>query len=247
MITFHSDDYGLRPDNDAHLISLLRERKLAGISVLATMVSFESLQNLVRLQHEMPDIHVGLHINLIEGKPALDPTLIPTIATSKGVFNPLPAFMLRLLTGKIRRDDIHNEVDRQLNILREAGLVISILDSHQHTHAVSPVADVVGEIARAYEIPHIRSYGSVRTVSNTAKMKYRTLKAAAWMSHLAYHNASGMSDLVFQPTDGELMIMSWEDASFDIQSLVGQHISCIVHPGLGYDGNKSYEKLWGRK
>lgn len=243
MIDFHSDDFGYNETNDEKLLQYLEDGLLKSVSVLATMVKPDMLARLQALQVRK-SFAVSLHANLIEGKSMLKPETVPSLVSHHNTFYSLPHFFANLMLGKVHKEELRDELEHQLAFLIHNGLKVTIIDSHQHTHALSPVAETVIVLAKKYNIEHIRTYGDVKTYTLQARVKYGVLRTMAYLSRFS------TDDQLALPSTWEktrkmppLTIMSWEGAGFDIASVRDTALTCVVHPGLGYDTNRSYEKL----
>src|SRR3989344_3089852 len=154
----YSDDFGYNKQVDKSIIRLIKKDKLIGLSVLSTMVNPQSLIQLKRILKEKSNFIVGLHVNLIEGDPSQTFVKIMTLLNSSGKFYPLFFFLVKLLLKKIDKAQIKLEIEGQLAKLKEKGFNVKMLDSHQHTHAFSPVAEIVAEVAKEQKIPFVRSF-----------------------------------------------------------------------------------------
>ncbi len=242
-MNFHSDDFGYNEANDIELLKLIESDKLQSVSILATMVKSSSLKELKNL-HKTKKFRVGLHFNIIEGKSLSPPELIPSLVSHKGTFFPLYHLFFNILSGRAEPTDIATELERQLTYLKEYDLPVSLIDSHQHTHALSPVAEVVMKVAEKHEIHDIRPYQHIKTHSMTAAVKYTVLKSMASLSHLATYDRFSLPASWTSESMQEYSFMSWESSSFDIIKKGSKNIWYVVHPGLGYDTNKTYESYF---
>ena len=82
----YSDDFGYNQEADYGIISLIKKGKLIGVSVLSTMVSTLSLRRLNRVLNGKNNFILGLHLNLIEGKPAQHFLKVNTLVGQNGLF-----------------------------------------------------------------------------------------------------------------------------------------------------------------
>ena len=91
----------------------------------------------VALAKSRPALSVGCHVVMVDGRPALDPRQIPSLICSART----PSFrqsLMRVLclaaVGKLDHGEIAAEITAQIMRLRRAGIQVSHLDSHKHTH-----------------------------------------------------------------------------------------------------------------
>lgn len=246
----YSDDFGYNRQVDKGIIKLIRRNKLFGASVLSTMVTTLSLRWLTYTLNRKKNFILGLHINLIEGKPAQHFLKIRGLVDREGKFFPLLFFVLRLFLGKINQSQIKAEIESQLAILTKRGLKVRMLDSHQHTHALSPVAEIVVTIAEKQNIPYIRSFSSIKNYTFKARLTYLFIKSAAFLSYFITYKKFGLPATWKSKQDFDWTVMSWESNTFDIDSVnknlpaVRQgRAAFVIHPYLPYDSNKSYRSF----
>jgi len=226
----YSDDFGYNQEADYGIISLIKKGKLIGVSVLSTMVSTLSLRRLNRVLNGKNNFILGLHLNLIEGKPAQHFLKVNTLVGQNGLFFSLVFFLIKILLGKVDKSQLKSEVENQLDILRKKGLTVKIVDSHQHTHAFSPVAEIVDEVAREQNISYLRSFNSIKTYSLKAKFTYFFLKVLAFLSYFATYKKIGMPVTWRLKKKFDWTVMSWEGDSFDATSIKDNRAAFVIHP-----------------
>lgn len=240
MITIHSDDFGYKTYSDKKIIQLLRRDRIKSVSVLINMCDKNSLKSLVNLIRNKPDIRCGLHLNLTEGKSLESKEYIPTIITGRNNLLSLPKVMFGIFSRFINPGHIEREIKAQARALKKSGLKVSFIDSHQHLHAISPIAEIVEKIAKAEDIKVIRSYKSIKTYTLIAKIKYLILKSAAYLSYLIYFGKWGLPVSWNGDYSHIYSFMSWEGSHFDIASIKDKRLIFVTHPFLPFDSNKSY-------
>lgn len=77
---------------------------------------------------------VGVHINLVQGRPL---ARVRTLVDERtGAFHALPALVRRAFAGRIDPDEVGAECEAQIAAVRGAGVTITHVDSHMHTHAI---------------------------------------------------------------------------------------------------------------
>jgi len=239
MIHLHADDYGYNREVDKKLVDLVKAGKLGSISVIATMVTAEAARSLAKEIARKPRVKVGLHLNLVEGTCSSNPSHVPTLVDRRGRLHPLPIFYLRLILGLINKDDIRREARAQFRHASTFGLKLSFIDSHQHTHALSLVSEVVGGLAKQKKVA-VRTYGGIKTFTFVGLVKRFILSTAArFSSYAAYrrftHPASWTKDKKLS-----LSFLSWEGRSLDVLGISEKEVVFVAHPFLPFDTNLSY-------
>lgn len=239
----HSDDYGYQPYNDERIFTLLESNKLRSISVLSSMIRGKTVDKLPLLAQYQPQVKVGLHINVTEGKSLEKKATTRTLTSKGGNFFSFWIFLFLLAIGMIKKEDIRAEITAQIRFLLDAGIRPDMIDSHQHIHAFSPVAEIVHDLAQTYHIQHTRSYNTVKTFTYSAKLTYLLLKLGAFLSHVIAYRQAGMPESWKSRSPEHWSFMDWEGERFDIEKQRDKKTVYVIHPFLSFDTNTSYAKL----
>jgi predicted glycoside hydrolase/deacetylase ChbG (UPF0249 family) len=154
-LIINADDFGLTPGVNRAIAELHQAGVLTSATLMATGPAFDDA---VAVAHANPTLGVGCHIVLTDGIPVLPPERIPTlIGPDRKTFRPsLVDFLRALLLGNIREEDIVREAAAQIQKLQLAGIHITHLDTHKHTHLFPPVAHPLLGLAELRNIGAIR-------------------------------------------------------------------------------------------
>jgi len=154
-LIINADDFGLTPGVNRAIAELHQARVLTSATLMATGSAFDDA---VAVAHANPTLGVGCHIVLTDGIPVLPPEQIPTlIGSDRKTFRPsLVDFLQALLRGNIRQEDITREAAAQIQKLQRAGIDITHLDTHKHTHLFPAVARPLLGLAEQHNIGAIR-------------------------------------------------------------------------------------------
>ena len=154
-LIINADDFGLTPGVNRAIAELHQAKALTSATLMATGQAFDDA---VAIAQANPTLGVGCHIVLTDGVPASPPESIPTlIGPDRKTFRPsLIDFVQSLLRGKIREDDIEREAAAQIRKLHLAGIKVTHLDTHKHTHLFPPVARPLLHLAERCSIGAIR-------------------------------------------------------------------------------------------
>ena len=142
------------------------------------LVTFGHGQEGAELARAEPELEIGLHIDLVGGRPVSDPAAVASLVDAEGHFHRLPDLTARLVTGRIRFAEVATEVRAQAARAREWGIEARAWDSHRHTHLLPPLARVVARLAREHGVRYLRR---ARPPSAAAAMKARLLGAASFV------------------------------------------------------------------
>ncbi|MBU0580040.1 MAG: ChbG/HpnK family deacetylase [Candidatus Margulisbacteria bacterium] len=144
----NADDFGLNTGVNRAIIETFQN----GIVTSTTlMVNCPSTKEGVELAKQNPQLGVGLHFNLTQGKPMSGK--INSLTDQKGFFLKRSQFEIRLLAGKIKKEDIIQELNLQWDIFLSLGLKPTHLDSHQHIHIYPKVFPIVLDFVNKKNLP----------------------------------------------------------------------------------------------
>ena len=134
------------------------------------MANGKAFDNAVDLTGQNPELLTGVHITLVGEKPVCKPEKIKKLVCKNGN---LPEnhkkFLLLYVLRRIKRSDIYNEINAQIEKVLNAGLKINHIDSHQHLHMLPEIFDITLELAQKHGIRNIR-------ISKQGIREIRTLK-----------------------------------------------------------------------
>jgi predicted glycoside hydrolase/deacetylase ChbG (UPF0249 family) len=155
-LILNADDFGLT----LGVNRAIRELHQAGVLTSATlMATGAAFQDAVAIARAHPALGVGCHVLLTDGVPVSRPESIPTLLGDDGkCFRPsLVGFLQALLRGKISEVEIEREALAQVQKLQRAGIQVTHLDSHKHTHLFPQVTRPLLRIAECNSIAAIRN------------------------------------------------------------------------------------------
>jgi predicted glycoside hydrolase/deacetylase ChbG (UPF0249 family) len=155
-LILNADDFGLtRGINRA-----IGELHTAGVLTSATlMANGPAFDDAVAVTRAHPALGVGCHIVLTDGVPISPPKTIPSlIGPDRKSFRPsLVDFLQALFLGHIRAEDVSREALAQIEKLQHAGIQITHVDTHKHTHLFSAIAGPLLQVAERASIRAIRN------------------------------------------------------------------------------------------
>jgi predicted glycoside hydrolase/deacetylase ChbG (UPF0249 family) len=154
-LIINADDFGLTPGVNRAIADLHQAQALTSATLMATGAAFDDA---IAIAHANPALGVGCHILLTDGTPVSPPKTIPTLIGPDGKnFRPsLIDFIQALLRGTILEDDIEREAVAQVQKLQCAGINVTHIDTHKHTHLFPQVARSLLRIAERCSVHAIR-------------------------------------------------------------------------------------------
>lgn len=152
----NADDFGLTNGVNRAVADL----NCAGVLTSTTLMArAQATEAAISLARTMPALGVGCHIVLVDGEPVLPHSQISSLIDPKtGAFRvSLVGFLSRLLTGRIRSEQIEAEARAQIQALQGKGLHLTHIDAHKHTHMFPQVLRAVLRAARSCGIRAVRN------------------------------------------------------------------------------------------
>src|SRR5258708_6876563 len=81
-----------------------------------------------------PRLSVGCHVGLIDGEPGVEAQKLHSL-TAEGHFRDgLKTFAARAIAGRMNGEEIAAEAMAQIRKIQAAGISVSHVDTHKHTH-----------------------------------------------------------------------------------------------------------------
>lgn len=154
-IIFNADDFGISQGVNAAIEKAHKEGILNSTSL---MINQDFAAQAVQKAKQMPNLKVGLHINLTNQRPAADPAQIPLLVDQNGHFKNgfVKLFLLSFLHPKALRAQAYIEIKAQTEKYIKTGLELHHFDSHRHVHLIPAIFKATKQLAQEYTIKHIR-------------------------------------------------------------------------------------------
>lgn len=154
-LIINADDFGLTPGVNRSVAELRQAGALTSATLMATSEFFEEAVALARAN---PSLEVGCHVLLVDGVPALPPAQVASLLERTGQFRAsLGRFAADLHLGRIRAEEIEAEATAQIRRVQDAGLRVSHVDTHKHTHMFPRVLRPLLRAAQACGVAAIRN------------------------------------------------------------------------------------------
>lgn len=148
------DDFGASAAVNRAIVEAHDRGILTSASLMVTGAAAGEAVSLARAR---PRLAVGLHLVVIDGRPALSPGEVPRLADAAGRFreNPFTAGLVYQFSRPARRQ-LEAEIRAQLRLFRETGLPLSHVDGHHHMHLHPVVLETLVALAEEFDIRWIR-------------------------------------------------------------------------------------------
>jgi chitin disaccharide deacetylase len=134
-LIINADDFGLAPGVNRAIVELKEAGALSSATLMATAPYFSPA---VYMAFAQPQLGVGCHVVLVDGGPCLRTDEVPSLLDPRnrsGFRTTVGSFLVDLLRGRIREQEIEAEAIAQIRRIQSSGLTVSHIDSHKHLHA----------------------------------------------------------------------------------------------------------------
>jgi chitin disaccharide deacetylase len=192
-----ADDLGLSPGVTQGILEAYRDGVVRSTSLLVTFPGAEEAAALALAER---GLEVGLHVDLVGGRPASDPAHVRSLVDAEGRFHRLPQFTARLLSGRIRLAELAVEVRAQAARAREWGVEPRAWDSHRHTHLMPPASRVIALVARQEGARYLRRARPPRLAATAKAQLLGVASVAAWLVQRGVPGNDWFVDLTALPS-----------------------------------------------
>ena len=179
-LIINADDFGLT----SGVNQAVAEAHSSGIVTSSTlMANGRAFDNAVKIARGLPKLSVGCHVVLVDGNPVARPEqvrsllapvgrealpfppqrsgAVRTVAATAGsphrFYDGFAQIATRSLRGKLKSDQMEEEVSAQIQRLQDAGIQVTHVDAHKHTHMLPQVADAIMSAASSCGVRAIRN------------------------------------------------------------------------------------------
>jgi hopanoid biosynthesis associated protein HpnK len=153
------------------------------LSAASLMVAGAAGADAVARARQLPRLRVGLHLVLLEGRPACPPEQIPDLVDARGL---LRSDMVRLAFDLARRPEVRRqslrEISAQFEAYRATGLPLDHVNTHKHFHLHPVIAAQILAVGRAYGMRSLRVPFEPRDVVARAAPGARRELTTPWAS-----------------------------------------------------------------
>lgn len=159
-VIVNADDFGFCAGVNEGIILAHRMGILTSATLMANAPGFDQA---VALARENPALGVGVHLNIVRGRPVSDPSRVPSALAPDGRFwGSVYKIMRKHVAGSIRPAEVEAEWRAQIEKVLAAGIAPTHLDSEKHMHAFPPYFRIALDLARAYGIRAVRTINERR-------------------------------------------------------------------------------------
>ena len=130
-LIINADDFGFTSGVNRGIVKAHTDGVVTSATLMANGPAFCEVKQLAK---EIPKLSIGCHVVLINGEPLLPPARVPSLTQSGRFRDGMKTFAARAFMGQLDANDIAAEATAQIRKVQAAGLCVSHLDTHKHTH-----------------------------------------------------------------------------------------------------------------
>jgi chitin disaccharide deacetylase len=191
-LIINADDFGLTPGVNHGILEAHGHGVVTSATLMANALAFGEA---VELLQSAPRLGIGCHVVLVDGSPVLGAAQIPSLIDGRNEHKDgarfregLSSFALLAMLGRLIPDQIESEATAQIRKIQSAGLSVSHLDSHKHTHMFPRVLQPLLRAARACGVRALRNpFAPVRSILPAERSRLWK----QWIKVRALHGLAG--------------------------------------------------------
>lgn len=243
---FNADDFGISKGVNAAIVKAHREGILNSASL---MINQKYAAEAVKSAKEMPDLEIGLHVNLTNEYPAATVQQIPLLVDGQGKLKNgfVNLLLLSFLKPRQLRQQAEIEMRAQIVKYLATGLSLQHIDSHRHVHLIPQIFKAMRKLQKEFAVPRIRVMNE--NIFNTLKynknkswlfdgalIKYVLLRFLCWWN--GYKN-----DVYFYTLMYTCKIAKEQFNNVKIPSGY-KAVEIMIHPGMPEIDRQYPEDVW---
>ncbi|MGB2664884.1 MAG: ChbG/HpnK family deacetylase [Candidatus Acidiferrum sp.] len=150
----NADDLGWTEGVNRGIAEAHRKGLVTSTSLLANGRAFDSALDVARAN---PELGVGVHLNLSDGRPTAKPEDVRGLLNSAGELEGSPeSLLLRIASRGLEPIEVEREWDAQIQKIRNTGIAPTHLDGHKHVQMLPGLFEVALRLAKKHGIRAIR-------------------------------------------------------------------------------------------
>jgi chitin disaccharide deacetylase len=150
----NADDFGFTSGVNRGIV----EAHSRGIVTSSTlMAKGPAFAEVAQLAKTVPTLSIGCHVVLIDGRPVLSAEQVPSLTHAGHFRDGMMTFAARAIAGSIDADEITAEAIAQIRKIQAAGIAVSHIDTHKHTHLFPKILRPLLRAAAACGIHALRN------------------------------------------------------------------------------------------
>jgi chitin disaccharide deacetylase len=197
----NADDLGFTRGVNRAIVEAHTSGVVTSSTLMANGSAFEHAAQTIKTA---PNLSVGCHIVLLDGEPVLDThnirTLVSHASGSARFRDGLKSFAALALSGRLDPGEIEAEASAQIRKVQSAGISVSHVDTHKHTHLFPAVLRPLLRAAAACGVRAVRNpFGPLRPLRSHELLA----RPALWTRYAEVRILRGFANRFRTAVDGE--------------------------------------------
>jgi predicted glycoside hydrolase/deacetylase ChbG (UPF0249 family) len=155
IFVVNADDFGLTPEVNAGILDGHSQGIVTSTSIMTNMPYYEEIQ---AVRHDFPELGLGLHVCLSEGKPVSPADRVRSLIDDDGQFLSRPVLFDHLRHNKVDLREVAVELSAQLQALEDQGVKPDHWNSHQCVHLHPRLLGVMKRVLSPEKIACMRTH-----------------------------------------------------------------------------------------
>jgi hopanoid biosynthesis associated protein HpnK len=150
----NADDFGYTSGVNRAIVEAHSRGIVTSSTLMAKGAAFNEA---VQLASSVPNLSVGCHVVLTDGTPVLNAQQLPSLTSNSHFRDGMTIFAARAIAGKMKPEEISAEATAQIRKIQAAGIAVSHIDTHKHTHLFPKILRPLLRAAAACGVRAVRN------------------------------------------------------------------------------------------
>lgn len=153
-LIINADDFGYTSGVNRAIAEAHTHGVVTSSTLMAKGAAFGEAAQMAKA---MPQLSIGCHVVLIDGEPVLDSGKVSSLTKAGRFRDGLKTLAARALAGRTDAGEIAAEAGAQIRKLQSAGIPVSHVDTHKHTHLFPQILRPVLRAAKECGVRAVRN------------------------------------------------------------------------------------------
>jgi hopanoid biosynthesis associated protein HpnK len=196
-LIINADDFGFTSGVNRAIVEAHAHGVVTSSTLMANGPAFAEAAQLAKTA---PKLSIGCHVALTDGKPVLAAEQLPSLTSGANFRDGMIWFAARAIAGRMDAAEITAEAAAQIRKIQSAGIAVSHIDTHKHTHLFPKVLRPVLRAAWDCGVRAIRNPFGPRLPLRSSHLLARP---GLWKRHVEVRVLGGFAGMFREAVDRE--------------------------------------------
>jgi hopanoid biosynthesis associated protein HpnK len=196
-LIINADDFGFTSGVNRAIVEAHAHGVVTSSTLMANGPAFAEAAQLAKTA---PKLSIGCHVALTDGKPVLAAEQLPSLTSGANFRDGMIWFAARAIAGRMDAAEITAESAAQIRKIQSAGIAVSHIDTHKHTHLFPKVLRPVLRAASDCGVRAIRNPFGPRLPLRSSHLLARP---GLWKRHVEVRVLGGFAGMFREAVDRE--------------------------------------------